>query len=152
MIDYIATVLSRENDMNGHKIFEELQLVVLSFSHKVRHKDFLSCYERCIEDVRYSINFTGVIDLRDAELDFSIFEMKDLGNYIFKKHCQEGTWAILVDSPINTALSTVYAKAFSGKYEVKLFSSMHGISGYFGYSMHTALARVPHHTQDMSAA
>ena len=117
--------------MTLSQIYPDRQLIVVRFSGPVGYDDMLQWMQEIREHESFSRTYDGLVDNREA-----IFHQtrpqkaQGLATYLIETDFTRGKWALLVDKPMETALSMLYSAVASVQHPIQVFSTLEGANQY----------------------
>ena len=97
--------------------------------------DLVASTQELCADKNYSRGLDGLIDLRDIAVAIKPEEIEWLVDFtLSKKKRGYGKWAVLVTSPMATALTMLYQQKVSHAHPFAIFSTTEAAASYLGRS------------------
>ena len=115
-----------------YRIDPELRLVIAVFTGEVRYPELRAWHLELAERPDYDPTFKGIGDMRRASMAVSREELEALDQLNAERRLVTGMWALLVDSPNETALAMVYANVKKERHPMHYFSTVEAASNYLG--------------------
>ena len=115
-----------------YRIFPEQGLVVERFLGRITVEELEQVTKQIWADDAYENTFNGLFDLTNAELDMSRNEVLAFCQMIFSApSATSGRVAIIVNKPVETALSFLFQSDLAVKNEVAVFSTWDSVRAFF---------------------
>ena len=112
-------------------IYPEQQLVVERFHGRITAAEIEQVTKEVWAEEAYDRSFDGVIDMTGAELDITRPDILALGELLFSAPmASKGRIAIIVDQPVETALSFVFQSDMALKNEIAVFSTWASVRNF----------------------
>ncbi len=125
------------------KIYSEMNLIVVRFTGPIDFQDIYDWVNEAYKSEEYSKAYDGIVDFRDAVFKQTRpKKILELVAHMLKLDFTKGTWGILVNSPMETALSLIYTQEAAQTHPVSIFSTVEGAAKFIGrsfYSLNNAL-------------
>ena len=118
--------------MIDYRIDPELRLVIAVFSGEIRYPELRAWHLEIAEHPDYHPSFSGIGDMRRATMEVTREELEALDQLNAERGLVTGMWALLVDSPNETALAMVYANVKKERHPMHYFSTVEAASEYLG--------------------
>lgn len=106
--------------MYQYKIFHQIELVSVYLYDTVDMQELMEMNMSIYSDLNQQPHFNGLCDTRDAELNITLNQMRQIHQSNEVLNVTHGRWAHIVNNPRNTALSMEYALAARDIHEVKI--------------------------------
>ena len=127
-----GTTLCRGAVLIEYRIDPELRLVIAWFTGEVEYEELLNWHLELAGHPDYHPDFSGVGDMRRASMQVSHEQIEALDRLNAERKIVTGAWALLVDSPRETALAMVYSNVKAGRHPMHYFSTIEAASEYLG--------------------
>lgn len=131
--------------MHKVQIYPEQSLVVTHFSGPVTIEEIKKANLEIAKNPNYSKLFDGVSDFRFAQADFADYELLEFRKSAVKSDFNRGAWCLLASSPIETAMSMIFANKVQN-HPIKVFSTVNAASAYLHKDLKPLLDQSPSNT------
>jgi hypothetical protein len=121
--------------MIEYRIDSERRVVSARSAGKVTFEEMLAWHRELRDDDRYSKEFSGVADMRGATLLLSPDEVAAIAKFNQDHDLTAGKWALLVDTPMETALAMIYGREAEGHHEMRVFATEEAASVWLGFDV-----------------
>lgn len=118
--------------MHSYEIFPDDGFIAVHVRGDIGYQDVLAWMSELVDDPRYSDQYDGLVDYREATARMTLEEAEQLSEYVRTHRLSEGRWAMLVDGPLATVLAMTYAKAIKTVHEIEVFSTLKAAAAYLG--------------------
>lgn len=125
--------------MIEYRVDKENKLVVSRLSGYVDFAELLNWHYVLFSLEDYHHSFSGVADMRNANMDVSHEEILELVAINKEKQIVSGKWVCLVDTPVETANAMIYRNEKSDTHAMELFSTEVAAAEYLGIDVATSL-------------
>ena len=106
--------------------------MIAVFTGEVRYRELRDWHLEIAEHADYDPSFNGIGDMRRADMKVSREELEALDHLNAERGIVTGRWALLVDSPNETALAMVYSSVKKERHPMHYFSTAEAASEYLG--------------------
>ena len=122
------------------KINPDEKLISTLFKGTIKYEDVVRWFDEVHGHPDFSEEYQGIIDMRDVIFGLEnrnqprimAEKAKALAQYMAKLDFTSARWALLVDSPIETCLTMLYANDASLKHPIRIFSTVEAAEDYLG--------------------
>lgn len=120
------------------KINPDKKLISTLFKENIEYEDVVRWFDEVYAHPDFSPEYRGIIDMRHMIFGSENRDQpgkmaentKALAQYMTKLNFTSARWALLVDSPLETCLSMLYANDASLKHPIKIFSTVEAAEDY----------------------
>jgi hypothetical protein len=132
--DFLGLTLKGIGAMSStFKIYPEKQLIVTRFTGLIVYDDMLHWIDEVLQHESFSREYDGIVDLREAAFKtIRADKAKLLGSDMIERNFTKGKWAILVSTPIETALSLLYNQVATQQHPIESFSTVEAAASFLG--------------------
>lgn len=121
-----------------YEISLEDRLILVRFEGAFSAPELIASTRELCADKDYYRGLDGLIDLREIAVAITPEEIEKLVEFtLSKKKRGYGRWAVLVTSPMATALTMLYQQKVSHEHPFAIFSTVEAAASYLGKSLDT---------------
>ncbi len=117
--------------LHTFSIDPEREMVVVRYIGPTTVQDMKDIAAMIWADPCYNQNFNGIIDYREAVLDASSAAIGEIAEFFL--HASEASYgraAILVKTPLETALNILFARRMQGRNVLQVFTTWEAACGF----------------------
>jgi len=116
--------------MHQLAIYPEESLVVCVFSGQITISEIEETAKIMLSHPDFDIHLNGISDFRQAQVTFTRSELEYFNRAAIETPFTRGSWCLLADSPIETAMALIYANELKETHPVGVFSTIKGASNF----------------------
>lgn len=117
--------------MVDYTILSEQRLIIERLRGHVTRSGLEEVTERIWRDPAYDTSFDSIIDVREADLDMDLQDVKALSGLILASgDASQGTIAILTTKPVETALSYLFSRRLATQNPMAVFSTWDAVGRF----------------------
>lgn len=105
-------------------------LIICSYSGQITIDEIEHATEEMVNRPEFSKAHDGVSDFRQAKVLFTRNELERFNAKAIENSFSTGSWCILADSPMETAMALIYAHEMKEVHPVEVFSTVQGASDF----------------------
>ncbi len=110
--------------MHWYRIFPELRLVIGGYKGAITVEDMRELALAIWKDPLYDKTYSGIVDCTQASMDISPEGIRRIADFFISQNdTLTGKAAVLVQTPMETAINWIFAKHMGAKNKIGVFST-----------------------------
>lgn len=105
-------------------ILPEQKLILLVYHGDVTIQDVIEATRELVAHPHFSNEFDGVADYREAKVKFTAEELAGLTQSVKDQDMAHGTWCLLADGPLETAMMNLFKRNLRDLHPILVFSTV----------------------------